>query len=61
MNWNGEIVKPINHYSYTDDGVAHTVLGPWEVMVGDTIGVYTTYVDECGTDHYDIIKVILEY
>ena len=63
MIWNDEEVYPINHYSYTDedDGIAHTVLGPWEVMVGDTIGVYTTYVDECGTDHYDIIKVILEY
>jgi hypothetical protein len=60
MNWNGEIVKPINHYSYTDDGVAHTVLGPWSVMIGDTMKVYTTYEDDCGIEYFDLIEVILE-
>ena len=39
MWWQGEFIKPINHYSYAseDDGIAHTVLGPWEIIIGDTI------------------------
>ena len=55
----GEIVKPINYSSYTndEDGIAHTILGPWEVMVGETITVYTTYEDNCGYEYLDSIKV----
>ena len=57
--WNGEIIKPINHSSYTDedDGIAHTILGPWDVMIDETITVYTTYEDNCGYEYLDSIKV----
>ena len=37
MWWSGEVVKPINHTSYTDDGIATTILGPWDIMINDTI------------------------
>jgi hypothetical protein len=59
MWYQGEVIKPINHSSYTDeeDGIAHTVLGPWEVMINKTITIYTTYTDECGIDYLDSIKV----
>ncbi len=62
MWWEGEVVKPINHSSYTneDSGIAHTVLGPWEVMVENIITVYATYTDYCGVEYLDSIKVFIE-
>ena len=51
----------VNTSSYTDDeGVAHTVLGVWEVMITDTITVYAGYYDECDIEHIDSIKVIVD-
>ena len=60
MWYQGDVVKPINHVSYTDDGIATTILGPWDIMVNDTITVYTTYEDICGTEYLDSIKVIID-
>jgi len=59
MWYGGEVVKPINHSSYAseEDGVAHTILGPWEVMIDETITIYTTYDDVCGYSYLDSIKV----
>jgi len=59
MWWQGEIVKPINHSSYAneEDGIAHTILGPWEVMINETITIYTSYEDNCGYEYLDSIKV----
>ena len=57
--YQGEVMKPINYSSYTneEDGIAHSVFGPWEVMIGKTITIYTTYTDDCGIDYLDSIKV----
>ena len=60
MWWYGEVVKPINHASYTDDGIATTILGPWDIMINDTITVYSTYEDNCGYEYLDSIKVIVD-
>ena len=59
MWWQGEIIKPINHSSYAseEDGIAHTILGPWDVMIDETITIYATYVDNCGYEYLDSIKV----
>jgi hypothetical protein len=59
--YGGEPVSCVNSASYTDeDGVAHTVLSVWEVMVTDTITIYAGYYDECNIEHMDSIKVIVE-
>jgi hypothetical protein len=60
MWWHGEVVKPINHASYTDEGIATTILGPWDIMIDDTITVYSTYEDNCGYEYLDSIKVIVD-
>ena len=50
----------VNQTSYTDDeGIARTVLGVWEVFVGDTIKVYAGYHDECDIHHVDSLEVIV--
>ena len=57
----GEPVSCVNPASHTDeDGVAHTVLSVWEVMITDTITVYAGYYDDCDIKHVDSIKVIVE-
>jgi len=58
--YGGEPVSCVNPASYTDNGVAHTVLSVWEVMITDTITVYAGYHDECDIEHIDSIKVIVE-
>jgi len=57
--YNGEPVSCVNLASYTDNGIAHTVLSVWEVMITDTITVYAGYYDECDIEHVDSIKVIV--
>ena len=55
-----ELVYLVNTNSYTNgDGIAHTVLGPWENFIGDTIKVYCGYKDNCGFYHLDSLEVIL--
>ena len=51
----------INRWSYTDEyGQAYTVLASWEVLVGDTINVYSGYYDQCNFHYLDSLKVIVE-
>jgi len=58
--YGGEPVSCVNPASYTDNGVAHTVLSVWKVMVTDTITVYAGYYDDCHVEHMDSIKVIVD-
>ena len=60
IEYGGEFVSCVNPASYTDNGIAHTVLSVWEVMITDTITVYAGYYDECDIEHMDSIKVIVE-
>ena len=60
INYNGYWVSSINPASYTDNGVAHTVLAAWEEQIGDTLTVYAQYQDECGTEYLDSIKVVID-
>ena len=51
----------VNQSSYTNEnGVAHTVLGPWSDSVGDTVKVYCIYEDECGSIYQNNIEVIID-
>jgi len=60
ITYGGEPVSCVNPASYTDNGIAHTVLSVWEVMITDTITVYAGYYDDCDVEHMDSIKVIVE-
>ena len=61
INYSGYWVSSVNPASYTsDDGIAHTVLSVWEVMITDTITVYAGYYDECDVEHMDSIKVVVD-
>ena len=60
INYSGYWVSSVNPASYTDDGVAHTVLAAWEEQIGDTLTVYAQYQDECGVGYIDSIKVVVD-
>ena len=60
INYNGYWVSSVNPASYTDNGVAHTVLAAWEEQIGDTLTVYAQYQDECGIEYLDSIKVVID-
>ena len=60
IEYGGEFVSCVNPASYTDDGVAHTVMAVWEEMVGDTITIYAGFEDWCYNQHIDSIGVIVE-
>tara|TARA_Y100001973_G_C5138772_1_gene301802 strand:- start:564 stop:1019 length:456 start_codon:yes stop_codon:yes gene_type:complete len=62
LNYNGNFVPVVNTSSMTneDDGIAHTIMGVWEVMIGDTVTVYAGLTDWCFEQHTDSIKVIIE-
>ena len=55
-------VDLVNSASYTDNGIAYTMLGLYPDMVGDTISISAFYIDyENGSQEYeDIIEIILE-
>ena len=59
INYNGYWVSSVNPASYTDNGIAHTVLAAWEEQIGDTLTVYAQYQDECGIEYLDSIRVII--
>ena len=59
INYSGYWVSSVNPASYTDDGVAHTVVSAWEEQIGDTLTVYAQYQDECGVEYVDSIRVII--
>ena len=60
INYSGYWVSSVNPASYTDGGVAHTVLAAWEEQIGDTLTVYAQYQDECGVEYTDSIKVVVD-
>ena len=60
INYNGYWVSSVNPASYTDNGIAHTVLAAWEEQIGDTLTVYAQYQDECNIEYLDLIKVVIE-
>ena len=60
INYSGYWVSSVNPASYTDNGIAHTVLAAWEEQIGDTLTVYAQYQDECNIEYLDSIKVIIE-
>ena len=56
----GHWTQLVNGSSYTDDeGIAHTVLGVWEVFRGDTIKVWSGYTTDCGVHRLDSLEVII--
>ena len=57
----GYWVQAVNGWSYTDEeGLAYTVLSAWQILVGDTITVYTGYFDQCDMHYLDSLKVVVE-
>ena len=57
----GEFVSSVNSASYTNEnGIANTVLSVWEVMINDTITIYSGYYDECNMEYFDSIKVVVK-
>jgi hypothetical protein len=52
-------VDIVNHASYTNDGYAHTMFGPFPTMIGDTVTV-TSYYNDWEYDYSNTIKIILE-
>ena len=60
INYSGYWVSSVNPASYTDDGVAHTVLAAWEEQINDTLTVYAQYHDNCGIEYIDSIKVVVD-
>ena len=60
INYSGYWVSSVNPASYTNNGIAHTVLSAWEEQIGDTLTVYAQYQDECGIEYLDLIKVVIE-
>jgi len=60
INYSGYWVSSVNPASYTNDGVAHTVLSAWEEQIGDTLTIYAGYVDNCYIEYIDSIKVVVD-
>ena len=60
IEYSGEFVSCVNPASYTDDGVAHTVMAVWEEMIGDTITIYAGYYDDCSNQLVDLIRVVVD-
>ena len=50
----------VNHASYTNNGIAHTVLSAWEEQIGDTLTVYAWYTDQSGINYTDSIEVVVD-
>ena len=52
-------VDIVNPASYTDDGYAYTMFGPFPTMVGDTVTI-VSYYNDWEYDYENTIKIILE-
>ena len=59
INYGGYWVSSVNSASYTNNGLAHTVLSVWEEQIGDTLTVTTEYRGGCDIWFEDSIKVIV--
>ena len=60
INYGGYWVSSVNPASYTNNGIAHTVLSAWEEQIGDTLTVYVWYRDKCDTEYMDSMGVIID-
>ena len=60
INHLGYWVSSVNPASYTNNGIAHTVLAVWEEQIEDTLIVYAGYNDGCDIEHIDSIKVVVD-
>jgi hypothetical protein len=61
INYSGYWVSSVNPASYTNNGIAHTVLSAWEEQIGDTLTIYAGCYDEiCDVQHLDSIKVVID-
>ena len=60
INHDSYWVSSVNPASYTNSGIAQTVLSAWEEQIGDTITVYAQYFGECDIDYIDSIKVVID-
>ena len=60
INYSEYWISSVNPASYTDNGVAHTVLAAWEEQIGDTLTVYARYWNECNIECVGLIKVIVD-
>ena len=56
----GDWVSCVNPASYTNNGLAHTVLSVREEMITDTITVYAWYRSDYDVEYLDSIKVVVE-
>ena len=60
-SYTNDWVSCVNHASYTNYGVAHTVLSVWEENVGDTVTIYTWYKETITSSEFlDSIKVVVD-
>ena len=59
-SYTDDLVNSVNPASYTNNGIAHTVLSVWEENIGDTITVYAWYRDENSTEYINYLRVIVE-
>ncbi len=57
--YSNEWVSSVNPASYTNNGMAHTVLSAWEEQIGDTITVYSWFTDGCEIEYSDSLKVVI--
>jgi len=63
IEWQGQTIweNVVNGSSYTDDeGYGYTVLGIYDIFIGDTIKVYCGFVDDYDNYYEDYLEVIVE-
>ena len=59
-SYTGDFISCVNPASYTNHGIAHTVLSVWVENISDTIIVYAWYVDEQNHEHMNSMGIIVE-
>ncbi len=62
IEWQGQLIweNVVNGSSYTDDeGNGYTVLGVYDIFVGDTITIYCGYEDDYNNYYQDYLEVII--
>jgi len=55
-----ECVNVVNPQSYSSDGTAYQIMGVWEEMVGDTITIYSNFIDWCQIQYIDSLKIVVD-
>ena len=62
IEWQGQLIweNVVNGSSYTDnEGNGYTVLGVYDIFIGDTIKVYCGYEDDYNNYYEDYLEVII--